>query len=495
MHTIKINLPGGIVAAGDLFEVLTAAEKAGVEEVRFGNRQQLFFSVAEDKLPVLKQDLFLADIMFELDADVHPNILSSYAIEEVMYHPDWLREGVYKDILDLFDYRPQLKINLVDNDQTFFPFFTGNLNFIASDTSNHWYLYIRFPKTNILYQWPTLVYSEDIADLSSTIERTIFAYPEKFYDQPAIDGSQLHRLVSAGGDFVLQPISKQLQLPEFTLSYYEGFNRYGTNKLWLGIYRRNELFNVPFLKDLCKVCMKTRVGQLYTTPWKSLIIKGIDAAERNLWDAVLCKYRINVRHASNELNWQVEDQCAYGLELKNELVRKLNEEDVRTFKLCFAIKTQPKTGLFGSIVIRTQHGITQTNERSGERFEILYTRDFNPNSKDFISFRKEVPRPELSACLIDLCSYYYGLQSEPDLVANAIYLEEEVTAEPEEEPQEKVYQCQRCYTVYDEQYGDAVNDIAAGTPFEALATYCCPTCEAPKEDFKLAEMPQPVHTE
>ncbi|MFT2010676.1 rubredoxin [Pontibacter sp. 13R65] len=494
-HTIKINLPGGIVAAGDLFEVLTAAEKAGVENVRFGNRQQLFFSVAEDKLPVLKQDLFLADIMYELNADAHPNIISSYAIEEVIYHPDWLREGVYKDILDLFDYRPQLKINLVDNDQTFFPFFTGNLNFIASDTSNYWYLYIRFPKTNVIYQWPTLVYSEDIADLSSVIERTIFASPELFYDRPAIDGNLLHGMVNAVGDFVIQPITKALKLPEFTLSYYEGFNRYGSNKLWLGIYRRDELFKVAFLKDLCKVCMKTRVGQLYTTPWKSLIVKGIDAADRNLWDAVLCKYRINVRHASNELNWQVEDQCAYGLELKNELVRKLNEEDVRTFRLCFAIKTQPKTGLFGSIVIRTQQDITDGVVLADERFEILYTRDFNPNSKDFISFRKDVRRPELSNFIIELCNYYYELQSEPDLMANAVYLENEVLTEAAEPEKPKVYQCRNCFTIYDETYGDAVNEIAVGTPFEKLETYCCPTCEAPKEDFKLIETPQPIQTE
>lgn len=101
-----------------------------------------------------------ADIIFELDSDVHPNIVSSYVTEDVFYHANWLREGVYKDILDLFDYRPQVKINLVDNDQAFIPFFTGNFNYIASETSNYWYLYIRFPKTNIIYLWPSLIYSE-----------------------------------------------------------------------------------------------------------------------------------------------------------------------------------------------------------------------------------------------------------------------------------------------------------------------------------------------
>ncbi|MCC9166367.1 rubredoxin [Pontibacter harenae] len=480
-YTIKINLAGGIVSAGDLLDILAIAESAGVENIRFGNRQQLFFTVLEVQVRQLVQELISADIIYELDADVHPNIISSYVAEDVFYHANWLREGVYKDILDLFDYRPQVKINLVDNNQAFFPFFTGNFNFIASDTSNYWYLYIRFPKTNIIYCWPSLVYSEDIPELSSVLEQTIFANKDKFYDQPAIDGALLHAMVSASGSFVVQPIAAALKLPDFKLPYYEGFNRYG-NKLWLGIYRRDELYPVAFLKDLCNICLQTRVGQLYTTPWKSIVVKGIELADRDLWDTILCKYRINVRHASNELNWQVEDLCPYGLNLKNELVRKFNEEDVRTYRLCFAIKTQPKTGLFGSIVIRTQQDLVNGEAPQQELFEVLHTRDFNPNSKDFLSYKKDVSREELSQRLIELCNLYYELQTEAELPQNPVY-ESEQSLNAEEQELAKVYQCKNCFTVYDAQYGDAVNAIAAGTPFESITNYTCPTCEAPKEDF------------
>jgi len=491
-NLVKINLPGGMVSAGDMYRMLEAAEQAGVENVRFGNRQQVIFNVAETNLETLKQDLLAADIMFELDADIHPNIISSYAIEDVFYHADWLREGVYKDILDLFDYRPQLKINLVDSNQTFFPFFTGNLNYIASDTSNYWYLYIRFPKTNILYAWPSLVYSEDIPSLSSTIESTIFADKAQFYDQPAIDGNVLHGLVQAVGNFVVQPVTMALKLPDFKLPYYEGFNRYGS-KLWLGIYRRDELFPVPFLKDVCNICLKTRVGQLYTTSWKSLIVKGIELPDRDLWDVVLCKHRINVRHASNELNWQVEDLCEYGLDLKNYLVRIFNEEDVRTYKLCFAIKTQPKTGLFGSIIIRTHQQDFQGITDGTEWFEVLHTREFNPNSKDFVSYRNDVTRQELSTVLIDLCNHFYELQSEPEALTGTVYLQEEPPGEPEEQATHPVYQCKNCFTVYDATYGDEPNQVAAGTAFETLTVYSCPTCAAPKTDFiPVGEQPYTV---
>ena len=485
-HTVKINFPGGIVPAGDLLVVLEAAEAAGVEHIQFGHRQQLLFEVEAGQRRGLLHALAKTEVLCEIDADLHPNISSSYVVEDVFHHTAWLREGVYRDILDLFDFQPRLKINLVERNQTFIPFFTGHLNFIASDTPNYWYLYVRFPQASALYCWPALVYSEDIPGLSGAVERVIFAHRNQFFDQPAADGARLHRLVSAAHRTVWQPLGAPLVLPAFTLPYYEGFNRYG-NKLWLGIYRRDERFAVAFLQAVCRVCLATRLGQLCITPWKSLIVKSIELSDRGLWDAVLRQHRINVRHAANELNWQVEDRCAYGLALKHELVRYFNEEDIRTYQLCFAIKTQPKTGLFGAIVVRSHFDtLTQTGLHA-EQFEILHTRDFNPNSKDFVSFRKKVGRDNLAWYLAQLCDQFYEQQAAPPGGSAA----EEAPAPPAVEPAEpSMYQCPRCRTVYDEAYGEPAQGIAPGTPFEALTTYYCSTCEAPAALFVAVGTPQ-----
>ena len=141
----------------------------------------------------------------------------------------------------------------------------------------------------------------------------------------------------------------------------------------MGVYRRNELFPLDFLKDVCLLCLKTRIGQIYTTPWKSIIIKGIETVNRNEWGLILSKYHLNVRHAANELNWQIEDICDEGLELKKQLVREFEEADLRTYQLCFAIKTQPKTGLSGSIILK--------KNKEDCLYDLLHTKDFNPNSK------------------------------------------------------------------------------------------------------------------
>ena len=476
VYTVKINLPGGIISPGDLQEVLAIAEKSGATDIVFGNRQQLFFRVKEAQLEDLNHELLMADIYYEIDADVHPNIISSYVTEGIFDSSDWLREGVYKDIFDLFDFRPRLKINLVGSNQTFVPFFTGNLNFISSEVSNYWFLYVRFPKTNQLYGWPSLVYSEDIPAISRIIESELLANTDLFYDQPNINASLLYEKIAGKNSIVVQPVQQQLKLPNFQLPYYEGFNHYGNNKLWLGIYRRNEAFGINLLKDICSVCLKTRVGQLHVTPWKSLVVKGIEPVERKQWGKILDQYRINVRHASNELNWQLENLCAEGLQLKQELVKAFEEADLRTYRLCFAIKTHLKSGLFGSIIIRKllepEHGQTL--------FEILHTRDFNPNNKDFVVYQTGLPQQQLAEELIALCSYYYSLKADNGL---DILSENVVEETPAAEETCCVYQCKNCLSIYDPFWNEDLNGIAAKTDFADLITYQCPICDSPKEDF------------
>lgn len=482
---IKVNLPGGIISAGDLHQIVAAAEASKLEYIQFGIRQQLILKPNPLEVEALEAGLQQAGIVFEPET-ASPNIVSSYVAENVFDNANWLSEGVYKDILEHFDYRPQLKINLVDKDQTFVPFFTGNINFISSSISNYWYLYIRFPKTNTLYRWRGLIYSFDITRISKLIEATIFANKDLFYEKDNANGDTLYTIVHAKESFVTQALTEELQLPKFALPYYEGFNKYG-NKTWLGIYRRDELFPVAFLKDLCLICLKTKIGQLYTTPWKSLIIKGIENGDRRLWDLVLGKYRINVRHASNELNWQVEDLSDEALVLKRYIIRQFDRDDVRTYGLCFAIKMGPKTGLFGSVIIRKNENKAVNKRKALERYDILYAKDFNPNSKEVILFRKDVEKENLGSYLISLCKYFYEQQSQEGELLHHIFRQEEEKKEagPAEK---KVHQCRHCFTIYDEAFGDALSGIQSGIFFESLPVdYQCPTCAASKEDFTVLQ--------
>ncbi len=485
-YQYKINFTGGIVSPGYLYNLLESLQHEGLKHVRFGLRQQLLIdsSTKDRKKIVTALDACNAD--YEINQDMYPNISSSYAAAEIFIKESWLGEGVYKEIFDLFDYKPQLKINIVDSNQTFMPFFTGNINWIASKHSHFWHLYIRFPKTNILFEWEELIYTNDIARLSKEIEKEIFNQCSLYFDNNNANGKKLFEAITSSASFISKPSEEKLEFPSFKLPYYEGYNSYG-NKSWLGIYRRDELFDVNFLKDVCRVCLETRSGELYTTPWKSLIIKGIDEKDHHRWSFILVKHRMNVRHASNELNWQVEDTNEDGLVIKRLIIREFDKKDIRTYGLCFAVKTQPKAGLFGSVLIRRQFNLIRGKLKPLAKYDILYSADFNPNSKEYILFRSNIVKENLSTYLIALCKYFFEQRSEDGLLPGSTYTTEPAEIEKEVEPK-TIYQCRDCLTIFDEEIGEIDNGIPAGTLFDALPeTYCCPLCDGSKNNFNPVE--------
>jgi rubredoxin len=488
---VKINLKGGMITANDLLTIAGIAEEAGVNHLQFGSRQQLYIRGNAEQHSSMMAKFAQMNFCVELKEENHPNILSSYVAQDVFQHNSWLGEGLYKDILDSFQYEPRIKINIVDNGQSFAPFFTGNLNFIASPISNYWFLQVRFPKTNISYQWPALVYSFDIHRISKVMEDVIMENGSLYIGQANIHGDRFYETVMSRQNFIMHPIGETLKLPEFMLSYYEGFNQYG-NRYWLGIYRRDELFDVAFLKEMCALCLNTKLVQVYITPWKSIIIKNIQQHDRKKWDLLLGKYRINVRHASNELNWQVEDLSEEAIQLKKFLVAHFIKEDLRTFGLCFAIKIRPNTGLFGSVIIRKQLADSKGKRITKERYEILYTRDFNPNSKDLVLFRDGLIRENLVPYLVSLCKYYYERQLEDAEIQHKIFQEKHIGDQQVIKEDKLIYECKSCLGIYDEIYGDVLQGIEQGVSFELLPeNYCCGTCGESKFQFS-AVIKKPV---
>ena len=472
-HLVKINLPGGIIAAGDLYTIVEAAGRARVGECCFGTRQQLYCKVSDAHSAAFFRELEQAGIFFESDSDLHPNIVSSYVTEAVLGRSAWVSEGLYKDILQGFDFRPRLKINLVEASQGLIPLFTGHLNFISSAINNHWHLFVRRPGTNELYAWKAGIYSPDIPRISRLIEECLLG-PDAAW------GDQLYAAVQSRGAFPEEPVPPPLEQPPLTVPYYEGFNRYGS-KSWLGIYRREELFPIDFLKAVCLICFQTKIGQLYTTPWKTLLIKGIEDQDLPIWEFALGKHRINVRHASGELNWQMEDFCPEGLRLKRFLVRQFDQDDIRTEGLTFSIKTRKGSGLSGSIIIRKQESLRPGQLKLLDRYEIHHTQGFDPHSKEYVMYRKDLEKENLFPYLVSLCKEFYRLQNEKaalPVVAGTL----PGTQSPLSE--RTLYRCRHCLTCYDEQFGDPDNGITAGTSFEAISSaYSCGVCGAPGTDY------------
>ncbi len=477
-YTLKVNMPAGIVSPGTLQTVLSLSYEAKVRKVRFGARQQLLMTVHYEDMRFLEKDLKQHQIAYELNSEQYPNIISSYCGEDVFRTGAWLRESEYHTVLDQFDYQPQLKINLSDSNQSFTPFFTGNINFIASPEPHFWYLYVRPKQSNLLFRWPELIYTNDIGRLAKAVEEAILTY--------GFQGEELlYKAVRIGQTFITQPAIQEVELPEFSLPYYEGFNRYG-ERSWLGLYRRDELFSIAFLLDVCNLCLKTRIGELCVTPWKSLIIKGIEAKDRAAWSQVLGKHNINVRHAANELAWQTEDHTDEGTELKNYVIRYFEKNDTRTFGLCFGVQTRAKSEVFGSVLIRKRPLIRIGQLALFSVYDLYYTENFNPNSRMYHAFEKGLFRMHVPNQLNRLCRKFNVRRSQERVETVRADVEK---SESISNASAFVHQCTHCFTVYDDQYGDTRHNIPTGTPFGQLpADYACPTCDAPKQDMKAVSL-------
>lgn len=483
-NTVKINFRGGIISPGDLNNILTAAGDAGIVKVCFGLRQQLLIEIRKEKYATFSFQLDLLNLSYETDMDQYPNIISSYPAAEIFITKTWVTEGVYKDLFDLMDYEPKLKVNISDSNQSLTPLLTGNINWVASALSAHfWHLFIRFPKTNIIYEWNNLIYTNDVARMTRDIESVIYKNLDQFYDNPEASGEKLFKMVNLE-KYNTKTQEAPVKLPVFNLPYYEGLNRYN-DKYWLGIYRRDEKFEIEFLKDICKICLKTKIGQLCTTSWKSLIIKGIDEQDRYLWNDLLVNHRINVRHAANELNFQIEDNCAEGLKLKNLLVKHLSRDDIRTFGICIGIKTRKKSEVFSSILVKRKTLIRIASFGFIHLYDILCANNFNPNERTGIVFSSNLPKFLLPGKLRKAIISFYKHETEIRKKKESIKKKELFK---KKEKELFIYQCRHCLSVYDPVVGSHENYIFPGTAFEELPdSFCCALCEGPKDEFKMLE--------
>ncbi|MDN3669662.1 rubredoxin [Echinicola jeungdonensis] len=467
---VRVFVRGGIISPGDFLKMIHTANELGTSYIHLGSRQDVLFPLKNKNLETLATTFKAIDTEYDTDGEEFQNVVSSYPALDVMPTTHWLASHNYHYILDTFDYKPKLKINITDPVQSLVPLFTGNINFVASSHDNYWYLYLRFSEIDVK-PWcaPDLIYGYDLARVARAIEeinpvKSELKYPEIYQKAKEITTPNT------------QPVEQELDYPEATTPYYEGMNRVVGGKYWLGLYWRNNKFTINFLKALCQLCLDTNIGKICLTPWKSIIVKGIAEKDRLSWEKLLGKYGINIRHSSLELNWHLPVLDEEALEIKNYLVRALDKQDISTYGLSFSVKTK-HMALFTSVAIEKTK---KEKPNDPDTFNILYSKDFNPNLSEYFYYAKNVPKETLPPLLIEL-SYKYYDQLEVRKTSDPVD-----TVEGTPKKQHRKYQCSSCLTVYDEKYGDPESEIAAGTSFLKLPEdYNCPVCESPKSAFKL----------
>jgi rubredoxin len=249
------------------------------------------------------------------------------------------------------------------------------------------------------------------------------------------------------------------------------------------LYWRNNLYDLEFLAAMCDLCFDCKIGKICITPWKSFIVKGIPKDRKLDWEKFLGKKGINVRHSLLELNWHLPVAAEWALNLKTFLVRTLDQYDISTYGLTFGISEYNRDGhYFTSIVIEqneTPAALKSIKIRA--TYNILYAKNFDPNTKEYIVHTQDIDKLELPTILIELSKKYF------EELGNSVLEVDATTTKKEKAPQE-MHQCQECLTIYNSEYGDLYQGIAKGILFKDLPEdYCCSLCESTKSSFVVLE--------
>ena len=471
LHRILIR--GGVLSPSEMLRVISLARSLGLDGLHFGSRQDILLPVNPEYAEVLK-DYPQLEIK-PLTEQASSNISCSYVTTDIFPRTPWLSSATHLYILEQFSFAPLLEVNITDPRQRLVPLFTGHLNFIASPEEDYWYLYVQLPGWKDMLPFPALIHSWDIARVVMAID----PFGETLPDMAAVvtkvnDKQQLE----------LKNIAEDLNIPFYPFPYYEGMNRLGEDQYWLGLYWRNNWYDLDFLAAICELCMEHRIGKLSITPWKSFIISGIPTGQRLQWEKLLGRFGINARHSSLELNWHLPVADEKALELKTFLVREFDNQDISTYGLTIGIDSTYARPFTSIIIEREQAGSEIDGFPVRPLYNLLYARSFDPNTRDYREYARQVDRAELVVLMIELSRLYFEhLNEAPGEVIGA------GARKPEKKTARTVHQCSRCLSVYDSALGDPDQSVTAGTEFANLpADYSCWTCSAGKSKFREIEL-------
>lgn len=467
----RILVKGGVLSPSELKQIVELAELAGLDALMFGSRQDILFPTDKD-LSEIAQDFPQLSIE-NLSANVYQNILCSYVSADIFPGTAWLSSAMYLYVLEQFAEPQKLEINITDPKQRLVPLFTGHLNFIASNVEDYWHFYVRLPHWPKPEAFPVLIYSWDMARIAKAIENL---------NEPISDPhglfNYLNRILETNSRVPQEP----LQLSSYTFPYYEGMNRFNVDQYWLGLYWRNNRYDLKFLKALCDLCFECKIGKICVTPWKSFIVKGIHQKYEVAFQKLLGRFGINERHSSLEMNWHIPASDDEAMDLKRFIVRNFDQNDISTYGLTFGITSTYGINFTSILIQRNPQPRVVQHFQVRPTYNVLYAKNFDPNTLEYLTYAQDVDKIELPGLLMELSRLYFdGLgavakENKPLVVP--------VTIPAHAVSDQEVYRCPNCLSVYDMRYGDTLQGIPAGVAFAALPEeYVCGVCETEKGAF------------
>ncbi len=457
---ICINIPGGNLSPIKFRNILSLANSFGADTIEPGTRQEINFTIRSSFEGNLELETKLNNLNLEYSDDENrkPNIVSSLPVVDIYTENSWVREGVYQDTLSQFPKNPNIKINITDPNQSMFPWWGGDLNFVATNKVGFWNIILK-ESTGEFKIYPEEIYSNFIGSFVDNIS-----------NRPKLE----LKVFKDFKDFITPenlPNFKRKKFPET-----EGFHKYG-NKYWLGLFSRDYNFPIPLLENLCQISAETQSVKFGITPWRTLIFRDIQEIDLEKWIGVLEKYKYNTRHSGAELAWHISDSDKEALPLKMKILKKLEKLDIFPTGISLGILSEDEEQIT-SIKIQKKFLFPKWKFLKNG-YKIYFSE--NPWEKSLIPIAKVWNSWDVVKTISDIIE---GKFTKKDFKVEI----ETQLPESFETILKLIYQCLDCGTLYDPEFGDLEQNISLGTNWEAVPeSFCCSVCNNPKTGFELVK--------
>ena len=516
IQSARVITEGGRLSVRQMTLILQAAQDADLTYMRIDARQSLIFNTGALPTRAEQIQLFaeqLANAGLRCAGEDEQNIVSSLPGAQVFAKTSWVDTGVYGVLLrelnelgigggtepgqKLTEPLPAfpLSVCLIDGCQHLIPHFGSELNLIASETEDYWYVYIRYgAKQPFPVLWPFLIGSPCLAQFVHSLAHDLAAGMEVYTcaEQYALNARWQMIALEHG----VEPLHA-------AVPRYEGFIPYGQNQYALGIVRADQSFDLLMVEQMLKLMHQQNLSDVYMTSWGSLLIKEIHEENIPVWNRLLCLHHCDVGLSYGQLNWLIQtDEAihATSLQLRNRLAQQLQDNGLRTWGLTFAIvnaDVRKSTSFPASAIVQIQRDSSWLGWRKRVRYA-LWNTDSEPSvAQKYTCIAENLDEGELTELLIETVIRYQksiGLGRKKTFFSPLSMPLRRVSSNPavhteslirETKVHRGVFACRYCATEYHENLGEPSQNIAAHTLFTELGeSFHCPVCEHGKSAFE-----------
>ncbi|WP_372880946.1 rubredoxin [Psychromonas sp.] len=452
-----INSPGGFYTPKDLLHCAGAAKNHGLY---LGQRQNIIIPDVSFKHSELQK---LSGSIVSEDYYNHTNnIVCSHAAGGLGENNDWAYcNDTYLEILTQIHSSGKLKVNLCSREQSLFPIFSGQLNFITAEEEGYWHLVVNVSNQRQLL--PFLFRSNQVHQVIKLID-------DQYLPDALLDAEKIMALLS-------KQLIIEKQLPELELharhpSDYEGFQQMKNGKFSLNIFSNHKIWDPIFISELCELSSKQGLERIYLTAGRSLLLKHI---EENLcfeWQNLIGRHNITLRHSEQDLSWMVPAEKRELVHIKEKIIQRLHAGGLSFLGLYIAL--DPAEFECGAQIIINTH-----KQADKYTYQLFHKEDFDYRRCLFICDGIELSFEQLLDSLYSLRKMFFLHSSREKVVVM-----QALKASVDTEEEMYIYQCPNCLTQYHEAVGQPHIGIAAGTPFMQLPeAWACELCETNKKAF------------